>query len=331
MNSQTILFGFLGTSLLTFFATLLGTRYLIPFLQKKKLGQEILEIGPSWHRSKSGTPTMGGILFLGIFLFLGFTVLLGYRAPFDLPLALTLLYAILNGCVGIADDLTKFSHHQNEGLSVRQKSFLQLVLSVLYLLSLHLCGHLPTSLFWGFGITVPFGFFFYPLAVLLLVGMTNSVNLTDGIDGLATSVASIIFAFFAVLATYLRNTPLLICAAGLLGIMLGFLAFNRHPAKIFMGDTGSLFLGGCITGLAFYLQVPWLSLLVGIFCLWEAISVILQVGYYKLTHKRLFKMAPFHHHLEKCGYSENKIVTVACIVTLIGCIAAFLLLTGGMP
>jgi phospho-N-acetylmuramoyl-pentapeptide-transferase len=242
----------------------------------------------------------------------------------DLPLLFCSLYALLNGAVGIIDDLTKFAHRKNEGLSVFQKFSLQLLLAILYLFALSKTGSLSTDLSFGFGIPdLSPGIFFYPLALILLVGTVNSLNLTDGLDGLAGSVSSVIFAFFLLIASALSHTSLFFSATCLLGITLAFLCFNRHPAKIFMGDTGSLFFGATICGLAFYLNAPLLLLPIAIFPLWEALSVMLQVGYYKLTHRRLFLMAPFHHHLERRGYSENKIVFFATFVTLLGCILAY--------
>ncbi len=322
---NTLIFGFLIVFFASFSLTYLATHYLIPLLRRKKLGQSILEIGPHWHKSKAGTPTMGGILFLPIFALLFLIAPLFRSVDFDLPLLFTALYALLNGAIGIVDDLTKFAHHKNEGLSVLQKFSLQLLLAILYLVALTKCDALHTDLSLGLGLPdLSLGIFFYPVALILLLGTVNSLNLTDGLDGLASSVSSIIFAFFLLMASALSLSSLFFCATCLLGITLAFLAFNRHPAKIFMGDTGSLFFGGAICGIAFYLDAPLLLLPMAIFPLWEAVSVILQVGYYKLTHRRLFLMAPFHHHLERRGHTENKIVFFASFVTFLGCMLAYL-------
>ncbi len=324
-----MLSAFLLTSVTSFLLCAFGTRFLIPKLRQWRMGQTILQIGPHWHEEKSGTPTMGGVLFLGLFFLLAIALqLLSTSYPAfqtDLPLWITLLYAILNGAIGVFDDLTKFTKQQNEGLSAKQKFLPQLLFAILYLIVLRKCSALSTELTLGFGLpTIQMGIFTYPFMLLLLVGMVNSVNLTDGIDGLAASVTSVVATFFLLCAVLIYDFPLILCSSCLLGICFGFLCFNKHPAKIFMGDTGSLFLGGCVAGFACYLQRPILLLPIGIWYWIETASVILQVGYYKLTHKRLFKMAPFHHHLEQCGDSEQKIVRLAVLLTAIGAFLAFL-------
>lgn len=306
----------------TLLLTVLTERFLIPKLKSIGMGQKILDIGPRWHKSKEGTPTMGGIGFIlpalvAVILLLCFT-------PFDKALLLTFAYALLNGLIGLVDDYTKFVKKQNEGLTAPQKYLLQLAAAGLYLTSLTLFGLFSTEFpLPFFGRSIDLGIFGYLIALLILTGFVNSVNLTDGIDGLASSVTVVVSGFFAAAAFVLANAPL----AGLSGIgigaCLGFLVYNFYPAKVFMGDTGSLFLGGLVVGMAFAMNNPLLIFLVGIVYLAESVSVILQVACFKLTGKRLFKMAPIHHHFEKCGWNEIKIVAVFSCVTLLCAVSAF--------
>ncbi len=319
---------FLGTVFLSFFMTVIATRSLIQRLRRKQIGQTILEIGPKWHKPKEGTPTMGGIaflsaLFLALLLFFVFSLRYNYFEV-NLKFLFTVLFLFANGGIGLLDDLTKHLHRQNEGLRARTKFLLQAIVAALYLLALSASNSLDTSL------SLPFlhtewelGIFFYPFAFIFLVGMVNSVNLTDGIDGLAASVTLTVGGFLCLVSVRLFDSYGLFLSACIVGSCIGFLLFNAHPARIFMGDTGSLFLGAAVAGMALYLDILPLVCLSGIFYLIEALSVILQVGYFKLTRKRLFKMAPFHHHLEQCGYSEEKIVFVAVFVTLLFSLIAF--------
>lgn len=296
----------------------LFVRKLIPFLRVKKYGQNILEIGPSWHKSKTGTPTAGGIAFLITIPI--FTLLSAFFLERDeLPaLLLALIYALLNGLIGMLDDFTKFKNKKNQGLLPWQKLFLQVLTAgiFLYLYAFFIYpidqAELPF-----FRIPLDLGFAVYFLWLVLLVGNTNCANLTDGVDGLASSVAFIIGIHFST-EGILSQRPLL-CALGvsLAGCMLGFLFFNVHPAKIFMGDTGSLFLGALIGAGAFLMQNPLTLILFCAVYVAEGISVILQVLIYKRTKKRLFLMAPLHHHLEKKGWSENKIVLAAVFITVL--------------
>ena len=296
---------------------------------RKKLGQRILEIGPRWHKRKEGTPTMGGICFLVPILVIGALAIL-FLSPELMKSeiiggALTLLFALANALIGMVDDLTKFKKHQNQGLTPRQKLVLQTTVAAAYLALLALHTELSTSL------TIPFtdlcitlGGFFYPFALLLLVGVVNCANLTDGLDGLATSIAAIIAGFFALLATVFLSESVLLISGAVLGGMLGFLIFNYHPARVFMGDTGSLFLGAILAGMAMILGDVGLIVFSGMIYLLEGVSVILQVLYFKLTHgKRLFLMAPLHHHFEKCGWSEIKVVTAFSIFSFFSCLVAF--------
>lgn len=320
--------------LLTFFLTLTLTvaliRILLPILKRHHVGQKILEIGPAWHSSKEGTPTMGGLAFLlsttlsltvsGILYAEGLPVL------FWRPILLTVLYALSSAAVGIVDDLTKFKRSQNEGLTPLQKLVLQVTFAAAYIALLHLYGHLDTDLYIPyFNTVVELGALYYLFAIVLAVGMVNFVNLSDGIDGLCASVSLVLGAFFAIAATLLGEESAMLTATAMIGAALGFLFFNRHPARLFMGDTGSLFLGGLAVGCAFLLEMPLILPIAGFVFVLEGISVVLQVAIFKLTGKRLFRMAPFHHHLEKCGLSENGIVI---LFSLAGAASAIIALLG---
>jgi len=325
-----MMFFYLLTLILTTAATAVILRFLIPYLKSRKLGQKILDIGPRWHKSKEGTPTMGGLSFLAAFTIIATAVLLvmrlnGWEGPW-LPALFTGLFALMNGVIGIIDDRTKFSKGKNEGLLSWQKYLLQLLAAVLYLVAMKLCGGLTTDLYIPFvKTTVSLGWVYYPFAVILLTGVVNSVNLTDGIDGLAASETAIVAAFFSAVAfTGIENEPLGIFAAAALGGCIGFLVYNFYPARVFMGDTGSLFLGALVVGMAFMAGNPLIVVIVGLMYIVETLSVMLQVTYFKLTHgKRLFKMSPIHHHFEKCGWSEVKIVSVFSGLTLLFAILAY--------
>ncbi|MBE6587924.1 MAG: phospho-N-acetylmuramoyl-pentapeptide-transferase [Ruminococcaceae bacterium] len=323
---------FVGCAILAFVLTAVISHFLIPVLASRKMGQKILEIGPRWHKSKEGTPTMGGIAFLITTLILGIALCvylivskgIAEAAPFIMTVAL----ALASGLIGIIDDSAKLRKAQNEGLTAAQKFLLQLLIGGLYLLGMSFFGGLTTKLFIPyFGVTLDLGIFYYVVALLLIVGIMNAVNLTDGIDGLASSITAVVGIFFA-LAAFLAggsvNVPLSFTSAIMIGLCLGFLVYNFYPARVFMGDTGSLFLGGLAVGSAFLLNNPLIIVVCGFVYICETASVMLQVGYFKITHgKRLFKMAPIHHHFEKCGWSEIKIVAVFSTVTAILCVAAW--------
>ena len=314
---------------LSFFLTVLLCRRTIPVLMRKKLGQRILEIGPRWHKNKEGTPTMGGICFIPPIIFTSVFVLLFLRSSITKSelrlLLITLAYAISNALVGLIDDLTKFKKQQNKGLTPRQKLVLQTTLSTAYLALLHLYGALTTVVqIPFFGRSIDLGASYYLLALLLLVGVVNCANLTDGIDGLATGEAAILSGFFAVAAVISLSDSALLLSGAVFGGALAFLVFNYHPARIFMGDTGSLFFGAVLSGCAFLLGNPLLIILSGMLYFLEGISVILQVVYFKLTRgKRLFLMAPLHHHFERRGWSEVKVVAVFSLASIVFCTAAF--------
>ncbi|MBO5938602.1 MAG: phospho-N-acetylmuramoyl-pentapeptide-transferase [Clostridia bacterium] len=311
-----------------FVLTAILGRLIIPILRAKKVGQHILEIGPRWHHSKEGTPTMGGICFILAILLtlLGVTVLYAVRGEQAelIPLALTMGLGVMNGLVGFVDDFCKLMKKKNEGLKAYQKSSLQVIVALLYIYLLSVLGYIDTSLHIPFtDISVELGVVYYIFALFVIVGMVNSVNLTDGIDGLASSVTLVVFVFFAFVGINSLNTSVTLISAVLIGAMLGFLIYNLNPARVFMGDTGSLFLGGVVTGTAFLIREPMLILIIGGVYAMESLSVILQVGSFKLRQKRIFKMAPIHHHFEKCGWKENKIVIVFSTITALLCVLAW--------
>lgn len=317
--------------LLTLVNTIVILRFLIPLLRSQNVGQKILEIGPRWHKGKEGTPTMGGIAFiiastLSFFLFL----ILSFNrieTKYFLASINIFVYALLNAMIGIIDDFAKLKKKKNEGLRPFTKFLFQAVAAILFLISLKLSVGINTSIVLPFiGFSLELGFFYYIIAFLLLCGVVNSVNLTDGIDGLASSVSFTVGVFFSVLAISLYNDIVIgFFGAIIIGSTLGFLVYNFYPAKIFMGDTGSLFLGGLIVSASFLIENPLLVLIYGFVFILEAISVILQVLFFKVTKgKRLFKMAPIHHHLEKSGLSEVKIVFLLTFINAIFCVIAFL-------
>lgn len=321
------------TAVGVFLLTVVAERLLIPILRSHRAGQKILDIGPRWHKPKEGTPFMGGLGFILAALIASavFFILRAREgtAADEIPLALTLAYAVGNGAIGFVDDFCKLQKKQNEGLTWYQKLILQFVLAAAYLTVLTYTGNFSTDVLLPFGWgTLHAGWVKYPLAALLLVGAVNGGNITDGIDGLASSVACVSGAFFAVLAFAFRDRSVGLLAAVLLGATLGFLVYNFHPARIFMGDTGSLFLGSLVIGGGFLIRSEITGLLLcGVF-LFEMFTSFLQVLYFKLTHgKRLFRMAPFHHHLERCGWNEYQIVALMAGVEAILCVLAWFALT----
>lgn len=327
---QSFAIGFAAIAIAVFGLTVLAERILIPILRSRKAGQRILEIGPRWHKSKEGTPTMGGLGFilpslLVLAVFFIVQAVKGRSAEY-IPLSLTVGFAVMNGAIGFVDDYCKLIKKQNEGLTWKQKLFLQLVASSAYVCVMAYTGNLDTAVRIPFtSFRIELGYAFYPIAVLILAGVVNGANFTDGIDGLASSVTFVIGGFFAVLAFYSFDIQMSVVSALLLGSTLGFLVYNFHPARVFMGDTGSLFLGGLVIAGAFQTGDLGMGLLIsGVFII-EMLSSLLQRVYFKLTHgKRLFKMAPIHHHFEKCGWGENKIVLVFSAVELGFCLLAWL-------
>jgi len=306
-------------------ALILG-KCLIPALRAMKAGQSIREIGPKWHNSKAGTPTMGGVIFI---LAAGAcTVAAGWQAMLagERTHLYVLAFALVYGLIGFADDFVKVKLKRNLGLTALQKFLLQLAAAGAFLALLRWNGDLSCELYVPFwNVTWRINWIVYMLfAMFVIVGCVNAVNLTDGIDGLAAGVTLPVMVFFAVTAWCWQKTALALLPATLAGALAGFLVYNFHPAKVFMGDTGSLFLGGAVCGLTFALDMPLVLILVGIVYIVETLSDILQVTYFKLSHgKRIFKMAPIHHHFEMCGWSEVKIFTVFVSVTVAMCVLAW--------
>lgn len=308
-----------------FVLTVILGRLLLPVLHALKAGQSIREIGPSWHNSKNGTPVMGGIMFilatLICILAFGWQDMLAGEYTHLLVFAFALVY----GLIGFADDFIKVKLKRNLGLTAKQKFVLQLVAAAGYVLLLRHNGTLSCDLyipFWNISFEIPW-LIYLIFAIFVIVGCVNAVNLTDGIDGLSSGVTIPVMIFFAVFAYLWGEETLALLPAALVGGLAGFLVYNFHPAKVFMGDTGSLFLGGMVCGLAFALDMPLILILVGLVYICETLSVMIQVTYFKLTHgKRIFKMTPIHHHFELCGWSEVKIWTVFVSVTCVMCILA---------
>ena len=320
-----------GTAIVSFVITAGIGKFLIPFLHRLKYGQTILEIGPKWHKDKQGTPTMGGIMFIigiiiaasaGILLFAAVHGVLDSVSRF---VFIGLLYALLNGAIGFIDDYVKVVKKRNLGLTAIQKLVLQFLAAAVYLFLMYLCKD-DTAILVPFVGYVDLGVFYYLIMAVVMVGMVNAVNLTDGIDGLDGSTTFFAALFLMLIANAIGYHTNVIFAAAVAGGCLGFLVWNFHPAKCFMGDTGSLLLGGVLCGVAFAMDMHLLLILIGLTYLLEMLSVVLQVSYFKLTHgKRIFKMSPIHHHFEMCGWSEMKIVCVFSGFTALCGLGALLL------
>ncbi len=299
----------------------------IPFLRRLKFGQQVRDDGPEAHLKKQGTPTMGGVMIL---ISITLTSLLFIRSyPKIIPV---LFMTIAFGLIGFADDLLKIHKKQSEGLSPLQKLAAQFVVTAVF------ACYLISSDSVGTGILIPFtgglengyflhiGIFFIPFVFFVVLGSDNGVNFTDGLDGLCASVTIVVAAFFSMVSVR-ENMGISPVTWAVMGSLLGFLLYNVYPAKVFMGDTGSLALGGFVAASALMMQIPLFIIIVGIIYLAEVMSVILQVGYFKISHgKRIFRMAPLHHHFELGGWPETKVVTIFTIVTVIACLTAWLAL-----
>ena len=318
---------YLSAALVGFGATALLGWWMIPFLHRLKFGQTIREIGPSWHKKKEGTPTMGGLMFI-----IGTAIsilVLGWPGMLagDLSHIYVFLFALVFGVIGFLDDYEKVKRHQNLGLTAIQKFLLQLAAAILFLMLMRLEGHVTPHLYVPFlNVDLSLSWPVYMVfSAFVIVGAVNAVNITDGLDGLAASVSVPVALFYVTAAAWWGVTQTGVFAGAVLGGLLAFLLFNAHPAKVFMGDTGSLFLGGAVAGMAFAIDLPLILIPVGIVYIIETLSDILQVAYFKLTHgKRIFKMAPIHHHFEMCGWSEVKIVTVFTAVSAVFCALALM-------
>ena len=301
---------------------------LLPVLRALKAGQSIREIGPTWHNYKAGTPMMGGLMFIGAAL-----ICLLANIPFmqDYTVFFVIALALCFGFVGFLDDYAKLKKKRNEGLTSIQKALLQMVVSALFLFAMYKTGAMNCDLY------IPFfhvSFTLHPIvyiffAMFVMVGCVNAVNLTDGVDGLSSSVTVPVMVFFTAVAVATKRFDIALLPASLTGGLIAYLFYNWHPAKVFMGDTGSLFLGGVVCALAFALEMPLILILVGFVYICETLSVILQVGYFKLTHgKRIFKMTPIHHHFEMCGWKEEKIVISFASVSAVMCVLAWFGVSG---
>ena len=302
--------------------------FLIPLLRALKAGQSIREVGPTWHNNKAGTPMMGGIMFI-----LAAILCLLFHIPTmeDYSVFYVLILALCFGFIGFLDDFTKMKFKRNLGLTSLQKMLLQMAGSAVYLYLLYSKGVMTCDIYIPF---VNVSFYLHPIvyifyAMFVMVGTVNSVNLTDGVDGLSSSVTVPVMIFFAAAAIAMGKMDLALLPACLVAGLIAYLCYNWHPAKVFMGDTGSLFLGGVVCGLAFALDMPLILILVGFVYICETMSVIIQVAYFKATHgKRIFKMSPIHHHFELCGWKEEKIVIVFASISAVMCILAWIGIQG---
>ena len=298
-------------------ASILGP-IIIPLLHKLKFGQNIRQEGPKSHLKKAGTPTIGGLIFIFATII---TMFIMVGNPTDE--AMIALYSFVGfGFVGFLDDLLKIIKKKNEGLTSAQKMILLLIVSGF--LTWYAYKYIGTSINIPFlNGQINFGLFYIPFVMFYFAGVTNAVNLTDGLDGLATSVTVLVTTFLGIISYNLGHISLAIFCVALAGALLAFLRFNAFPARVFMGDTGSLALGGAVAMVALILKMPLILVLIGIIYVIETLSVILQVASFKLTGKRIFKMAPIHHHFEQLGWSETKIVSVFSIITVVFCFIAF--------
>ncbi|MEW8956631.1 phospho-N-acetylmuramoyl-pentapeptide-transferase [Clostridium sp.] len=314
LNYKTLLSILLGFGISSLLAPLV-----LPILHKLKFGQYIRKEGPKSHQKKAGTPTMGGIIFILATLISMFIIV---KNPSDE--AMVALYAFIAfGFVGFLDDLLKILYKNNEGLKAWQKMILLIIISVA--LAYYANINIGTKVLIPFAnIYIDLGVLFIPFMVVYFSAVTNAVNLTDGLDGLATSVTLLVVTFFALVSYSMGNYTVSLFSLILVGALLGFLRYNAFPARVFMGDTGSLALGGAVGTIAMILKLEFLLIIVGGIYVIETLSVIIQVTSFKLTGKRVFKMSPIHHHFEQIGWSETKIVSVFSILTVIFCFIAFL-------
>ena len=312
--------------IIAFIVSIIMGFIIIPILKKRKVGQIERDDGPQSHLKKQGTPTMGGIIIIitMTLVVIGTYIYLSIIGETDIAHKLLpiLLLTIGFGLIGFIDDFKKLVLKNTEGLKPSYKMIGLLIISVAYVIYLVYGLKIETQTYIPIiktYIDMP-TFVYIPFAILVILGATNAVNLTDGIDGLSSSVCAIIITCLAIIGIRLQVYEVSIFASIVIGAVLGFLMFNIHPAKVFMGDTGSLMLGGVISGLALYLEMPLLLLVIALIPVIETISVMIQVAYFKKTGKRFFKMAPLHHHFELSGWKENKVVVVFSVATLLLCI-----------
>lgn len=311
--------------MISFITSIILALIIIPILKKVKVGQIERDDGPQSHLIKQGTPTMGGIIFMIAIILCVTGTYIYLKIKNELELAQNLLPMLCLtmgfGVIGFIDDFKKLVLKNTKGLRPSAKMFGLLLISVAYTLFIMKFSNIGTETFIPIVktyITLPI-YIYIPFAILVILATTNAINLTDGIDGLSSSVSAIIITCLTVIAKINGIVEASIFGSIVIGAVIGFLMFNLHPAKVFMGDTGSLFLGGVISGLALYLKMPLLLLIIALIPILETISVILQVAYFKKTGNRIFKMAPLHHHFELSGWSENKVVMIFTFATLIVC------------
>ena len=308
--------------IVAFGVTAIAGQILIPILRRLKAGQSIREDGPTWHMSKQGTPTMGGLMFI---LGIGIAVLTAGWGDLQSGLhnhLVVFLFALVFGAIGFVDDFQKLRHHANEGLTAPQKFFLQLAAAVVFVILMRRDGYLTPDLYIPFLnveiVGIPW-IVYMVFAAFVMVGTVNAVNLTDGVDGLATGVTIPVMLCYVAVSAWYGRTDLVIVSAALAGGLSAFLIYNFHPAKVFMGDTGSMFLGGMVTALAFVMGRPELVIFFGIVYIWDAMTVVIQRVYFKLTHgKRIFRMTPIHHAFEMRGWKEPRINAFFSFLALVG-------------
>lgn len=319
------------TAVASFILTVTLGLVMIPWLKRLKFGQTIREDGPTWHKQKEGTPTMGGLMFV-ISVTLGLSIgiaCISINKAVIMPMQEMLMLlagvvmAVLFGMIGFLDDYIKIVKKQNLGLTAKQKIVLQVIVTSLYLTAIYFIKEQSTLIYVPFFDYIDIGYFYFPLLGVLVVGIVNSTNLTDGIDGLCTMITFVVAAFFIIVSGKLELFGANLFSVALAAGCIGFLAFNLYPASVFMGDTGSFFLGGSVMALAFCVNMEFILFFAGFVYCFESLSVILQVISFKTTGKRIFKMSPIHHHFEMVGWNENKIVAVFSSVTLIGCIIGY--------
>lgn len=336
-----ILLKILVAAVVAFVISAVIGKFLVPALRRWKAGQSIKEDGPTWHMSKQGTPTMGGLMFILATIIVVLVVNGPAILSGDWTSVIVLVFALVFGAIGFLDDYAKIKKKENTGLTAGQKFLLQLAAAILFIVLLRKCGILSPNLYVPFlGVELHLPWVVYLIfAVLVITGTVNAVNITDGLDGLSSSVTLPVCAFFAAAFGWAwvkwqqsGTAGMAVFAAALFGGLVGFLLYNHYPAKVFMGDTGSLFLGGAVCGMAFALDLPLILILVGIIYIIETLSDIIQVTYFKATHgKRIFRMAPLHHHLEMGGWNEKKVVFVFASISLVFCILAFFGVMGRFP
>ena len=336
-----ILLKILVAAVVAFVISAVIGKFLVPALRRWKAGQSIKEDGPTWHMSKQGTPTMGGLMFILATIIVVLVVNGPAILSGDWTSVIVLVFGLVFGASGFLDDYAKIKKKENTGLTAGQKFLLQLAAAILFIVLLRKCGILSPNLyvpFFGVELHLPWVVYLI-FAVLVITGTVNAVNITDGLDGLSSSVTLPVCAFFAAAFGWAwvkwqqsGTAGMAVFAAALFGGLVGFLLYNHYPAKVFMGDTGSLFLGGAVCGMAFALDMPLILILVGIIYIIETLSDIIQVTYFKATHgKRIFRMAPLHHHLEMGGWNEKKVVFVFASISLVFCILAFFGVMGRFP